>query len=174
MSAGSSRSQSAIEFISTYSFVFLIIAIVIVVLFALSSVPKKAVPGQCTAYGGFNCQDIVLTNTLSGARLMVVLIDSQPGAVAVGGFKTTVSGVANAIGSCTPSNTLTGNTLTCTASLTGPFALGSVYTGTFNITANYCANAPSNVLNRTCASGTGYTYGGSFLVQGQLSTTTVP
>lgn len=167
--ADKERSQSAIEFLSTYSFVFLIIAIVIVLLFALSYVPKKTLPFQCSTYGGFSCSDAAFAanSVTSNSVLKVIVTDTQPGVVSIGGFNAKINGIATVTGYCYPAVAQPGNTVTCQTSFSTVAAVGNVYYGTFNITANYCANGVGNVSNTLCPSGNSYIYGGSLVVQAQ-------
>ncbi|EQD37031.1 hypothetical protein B2A_11905, partial [mine drainage metagenome] len=61
------RSQSALEFLSTYAFVFLILAVVISLLFIFASLPRSLLPSQCTFYSGFTCVQAIYTiNTTAG------------------------------------------------------------------------------------------------------------
>jgi hypothetical protein len=167
------RSQSAIEFISTYAFVFLIISIVVVLLFAFSSVPSKSLPSQCTTYGGFSCIDAAYTIVGSNSLLVVTLTDTQPGVVSISSFNAKVNGLS-AVGACTPSAPLPGTTIECTATFPFVVTAGNRYTSTFNITANYCANGAYNISNTTCKSGNSAAYTGVLTAQAQvLSPTTI-
>ena len=163
------KAQSAIEFLSTYSFTFLIIALVLVIVFAFSSIPKKSLPFQCTAYGGFSCLDAAYTIIGSNSQLLVFLSDTQPGVVSISAFNAKIIGVANAVGSCSPSVTLPGSVTICTANFISLPTSGSTYTGTFNITANYCTNGVGNISNTACVAGSTHIYGGSISVQAQSS-----
>ena len=50
------------EFLMTYGYVFLIIAIVISALVAFFSIPKTTLPFSCNFYSGFTCTDAALWN----------------------------------------------------------------------------------------------------------------
>ena len=169
------KSQSAVEFISTYSFVFLIIAIVLFLLFLFSSIPTKILPFQCTVFSGFSCIDVIYRLMGSNSQIVVSLTDTQPGVINVGAFYAKINSVA-AIGTCTPSALLPGNVVTCTATLPLTASSGGIYSGVFNITANYCTNGVGNISNTTCSAGSSFVYAGSLTAQAQpptTSTTTV-
>lgn len=160
------RGQSAIEFLSTYAFAFLVIGVALALLFVFSSIPQMYLPTQCTFYNGFSQScDAIYYNTPSGANLTVIGTDAQPGVVNVSSFSAYINFGTSTSGTCSPTVALAGQTIYCTAQLAQKPHLGSVYTGTFNVKANYCANAPSNISNSTCPSSTTFYYSGSVRAQ---------
>ncbi|MEM3827208.1 MAG: hypothetical protein QXR58_01230 [Candidatus Micrarchaeaceae archaeon] len=157
--------QSALEFLSTYAFIFLTISIVLVLLFAFSSIPKSVLPVQCSFYSGFQCLDAALVVNSTGVpQLLVIASDSEPGVVNVSSFSAFLNFHTSKSGYCVPSVATAGEKVYCTANFTGTVSLGSVYTGTFKVLANYCANSPANIT-ATCPAGSQYTYGGSIRIQ---------
>ena len=174
MQHGKSKSQSAVEFVSTYAFVFLVVAVIIVLLYLFSSIPTKTLPFQCTAFSGFSCTDVVYTTMGANSQLTVSLTDAQPGVVNISAFNARINGVS-VIGTCTPRTLLPGNPVTCTALFPISAGNGNIYSGVFNISANYCANGASNISNVTCKTGSSFLYAGSLTTQAQPSTvTTMP
>ncbi len=161
-----SKAQSAVEFVSTYAFVFLIIAIILFLLFMFASVPTKILPFQCTAFSGFSCVDVLYT-TAGNSLLQISLTDTQAGVVSIGSFGAKINNVAATDGTCTRGAVLPGNTVTCTVRFPFAAALGGIYTGVFNVSANYCTNGVGNISNTTCQTGNSFIYAGSFTVQVQ-------
>ena len=159
--------QSAIDFLSTYSLAFLIIAILLAILFIFVGIPKSTIPPQCTAYSGFTCVDAVYSinqstiingTSTKGSRLFINVIDSSPGTVNISSFGAAIGGVKG-IGGCKPSTLTNGNTAICWANFSVTPALNNIYTGTYNISANYCPPSSS-----TCAASSTFTYGGAVTV----------
>ncbi|MGC8647941.1 MAG: hypothetical protein ACP5SJ_00380, partial [Candidatus Micrarchaeia archaeon] len=164
--ACNSKGQSALEFLSTYAFAFLTISIVLLLLIMFSSIPKSSLPEQCSFYSGFQCLDSALVVNASGApELLVIASDSEPGVVNISSFSAFLNFHSSKSGYCVPSVATAGEKVYCIANFTGSgVTLGSVYTGTFRVSANYCANSPANI-SAYCPSGSEYTYGGSIRAQ---------
>ncbi|MDE1833571.1 MAG: hypothetical protein KGH58_04090 [Candidatus Micrarchaeota archaeon] len=159
------KGQSAIEFMSGYGFVFLIIAIAIALLFIFSSVPATVLPTQCSFLSGFSCTDAIYTNTLRGSSLFISAIDTQAGIVNISSFSAYINFFPSNTGTCAPAVATSGQTVYCTANFTFRPKLGNIYSGSFKVSSNYCANAASNLSNGACPSAATYTYGGNVRVQ---------
>jgi hypothetical protein len=175
------KGQSAVEFLTTYSFTFLIIALIIFLLFLYSSLPKTVLPEQCSFYGGFNCLDVVYYNLGSApkSQLVVVASDMEPGTVNSLAFNAIINYVNSNSGFCVTNSLSTvsvaGNTIYCVANFISPITLGYVYNVRFNITANYCANSPGSLSNHTCigSSNGNYVYAGQARTQGTGCTNSI-
>ena len=162
---GEPRSQSALEFLTTYSFVFLIIAVVIALLLMFSSIPKSTLPFSCNFYSGFQCSDVSLSVNSSGSPVLLIeASDTEPGTVNISSFSAFLNFYNSKSGYCVPNVAQAGEVVYCVANLTGSATLGSVYSGTIKITANYCAPGPANIT-ANCAKGSTYTYTGNIRVQ---------
>ena len=92
------KAQSAIEFITTYSTVLLIITVAIAVLFLFISLPKSILPTECNFYNTFGCYDAVYginytsSNVPTGTALLVVANFEEPGIINTSGFSAFVGG----------------------------------------------------------------------------------
>ncbi|MDE1868452.1 MAG: hypothetical protein KGH60_00585 [Candidatus Micrarchaeota archaeon] len=160
------KAQSAIEFLSTYAFAFLIIGVALALLFVFSTIPQTYLPTVCSFYNGFSQScDAIYYNTTNGANLTVIATDATPGVINVSSFSAYINFGTSTAGTCSPTVALAGQTIYCTANLAQKPHLGTIYTGTFNVKANYCANAPSNISNSTCPSSTAFYYSGQIRVQ---------
>lgn len=159
--------QSALEFITTYGFVFVVIAVVIALLFLFSSTPSVIIPNECTFYSGFDCVDSVFGfNSMSGHSTLYILATSeQPGIVNISSFNAVVSLQKSLGGSCTPNTVSDGQYVLCHANFSFVAVSTATYQGTFNISANYCYGPPYNVSNVTCAASSNYLYSGSLRLQ---------
>ena len=164
------RSQSALEFMSTYGFVFLILAIVIAVLYFFLGLPKALIPSQCVFFTNFNCVDSLYTiNTSAGANsiLFIIAQDNEPGIVNISGFSAFIAGKNSVSGSCTPSTASDGQYVYCTANVAPTPTTGGLYTGTFYMYANYCAPSSTNLNSFYCPSNKNFTFRGNVRIQSE-------
>ena len=163
------KAQGALEFLIAYSTAFLIIALVLAVLFLFVSLPSTLLPFACNFYSGFTCQDAVLSiNGTSGAVLVLIASDSVSGVVRLGdssnNFSATLNGHMSTGGYCAPNATTSGQEIYCIANFDSTPKLGALYSGTFDIYADFCASGISN-STPNCAAGSNYTYGGELRLQ---------
>lgn len=160
------RAQSAIEFLTTYSFVFLILAVSLALLLLFASIPKSTVPLECAFYSGFSCTDAAYYNTSTGSQLVVVGTDTQPGSMNVSTFNSYLNYGQSIGGYCVPKLITAGQSFYCVANFTTSANLGSTYMGTFQVGAKYCGGEPPSVSILNCSAPTSITYGGSVQLQG--------
>ncbi len=167
------KAQSAIEFITTYSMVLLIITVVIAVLFLFISLPKSIFPTECNFYNTFGCQDAVYglnytsTNVSTGSALLVDANFEQPGILNTSSFSAFVGGVESTSGYCAPRVALQGQKIYCIAFFKNQtVSPTSIYSGTFSIHGNYCSVSPSTLSTAFCPSSTNYSFGGVIRIQG--------
>ena len=159
------RAQNAIEFITTYSYMLLIISLAIAVLFLFFSIPKAVIPFQCSFYTGFACTDVELLERAGGASLVVVATDTQPGTVNVSAFNAVVNNQQSAQGFCEPPQVSDGQLLYCVANFTFKPYITNIYYGTFSMRANYCTSGTFNLSTVSCAAPGNFIFGGSLRVQ---------
>ncbi|MEM0154208.1 MAG: hypothetical protein QW814_00010 [Methanothrix sp.] len=174
------KAQSAIEFITTYSTVLLIITVAIAVLFLFISLPKSILPTECNFYNSFGCFDAIYginytsSNVPTGTALLVVANFEEPGIINTSSFSAFVGGVESNSGYCAPKVALQGQKVYCIAFFNGQtLSPGKLYSGTFSIYANYCAVAPSKISTAYCPPPNAtsyYKYGGVVRTQGVLQT----
>ncbi len=162
------RAQSAVEFISVYGFVLLIIAVILAVLLIFSNLPTTIYPPGCNSYGGFKCGDILYApnSTTTNSSIFLFLSNTQPGIVNVSGFSATVDNRKSVTGSCAPQRSGQGETVKCIADIPITVKTGSIYTGYYAIYADYCAPPPYLEANTVCPANKNVTFTGQFIVQG--------
>ncbi len=166
------RIQNAIELLITYSWVLLLITIMLSVLIIYMYAPKAIIPSTCVVYSGFNCQDTLLTsNTANSSTLTVLLSDKQVGIINIASFNAIISNIKSSSGSC-QSNTgstsvISGEKITCSASFNSVQSIGRVETGRFVIKGNYCANQVSEINTGACPKNGNYITNGFIRVQVQ-------
>ncbi|MCL5093386.1 MAG: hypothetical protein M1128_02885 [Candidatus Marsarchaeota archaeon] len=162
------KAQSAVEFLSVYGFVILVIAIAIAVLVLFISIPKTILPTQCSFLSGFSCVDGIYTiNSTAGVNsiLLISATDMQPGIVNISRFSGYIDYHESTSGYCVPSVATEGQKVYCIANIGVTPSFGSVYFGTFDIYANYCTPASSNFYTTKCPADSNYTYGGNIRTQ---------
>ncbi len=166
--------QSAVEFLTTYSWAFLLIALMLGVLFVFAFTPKSIISSTCNFYSGFYCYDAVFNNVYSaghvatGSELKIMLSDTQVGIINISSFNAVISGTPSFTGFCTNMTLRQGNKTICTASFNSIETPGTINMGTLYIKGYYCAYAISGLNSEPCTSSNGnYIVLGNVRVQAQ-------
>jgi hypothetical protein len=136
------RLQSAIEYLSTYGWAIVILAVALSVLYALGVInPSTYAPHQCILSSGFTCLAYTM-NSMGILRLN--LQQSTPDPINITALACTQNGIVSNLPNYLPSNqiymTVGSNALLfvqCVTSAGGPFAskIGGSFSGT--IVVNY-------------------------------------
>jgi hypothetical protein len=167
--SASARQQSSTELLTAYGMVMLIVAVAIITVLVLVSAPPAAIPKSCSIYGGLQCIDIAYgSNTLGGSILLVRASFAVPGVLNVSSFNAIAGGIKSSRGHCSVNGLANGGStinqggsMLCIAYF--PInSTDSPYSGTFNVSADYCTGPSYSI----CPSGNGYTFAGSWTVQG--------
>lgn len=147
------RLQSAIEFLTTYAFAILIITVVISIIITLAYIPRNSIPQSCDFYGGLTCTDVAYFNLshAGGSSLVISAIDAEPGIMNVSSFNAVVDYRKSFKGSCYPNPVSQGDIIYCTANFTEGTSTGITYSGTFNISAQYCTPGPEEIATANCS-----------------------
>ena len=162
------KGQNALEFITTYSIVITIITVAIALVLIFANAGRSIIPSQCSFFGGFACTYAAYTvNSANPAasQLLLVASDTQPGVINVTSVNAIIGSISSTSGSCTPSVVISGQSVHCTATFNTRAAVGTVYTGTFNIYANYCPQNATNSKILLCKANSNFTYGGALQLQ---------
>jgi hypothetical protein len=171
------RQQSSTEVLATYGITIFILVLVIATIVILTSAPPSVLPKSCSIYGGLQCSDLAYgANSLGGSTLLVLASFSVPGALNISSFNAIVGSTKSTRGFCTTNGISSGNSLIyqggsilCVAYFPTT-ATTSLYSGTFNVTADYCTGA---VHSSACPASTGgYTFAGTWKAQGGQPITT--
>ena len=167
MHGGTLKGQSAIEFLTTYGFVFIVIALVLTFLIIFATIPKATFPTECTFYSEFHCLDSIYFGAPGGSQLVVLSTDMVPGNMSISGFNAIMGSYPSTGGFCTPNTITAGQMFYCAANFSEPVTPGQQYSGMFSVVANYCAGAPSRISNSTCPKET-YYFGGQLRTDGSV------
>lgn len=162
--------QSALDFLSTYIWALLIIAVVVGVIFEFLSIPQTSIPNTCIITYGASCQDLILTSSAKLSNYVILLSNTQPYPVVNPILSFNTSSGVNVATSCAPQYVLPGGDILCNASSTNVFSLGSLVSGTFRVNDVLCP--VGNVL--TCAPNKQENYVGSFNVHASPILSAIP
>jgi hypothetical protein len=162
------KGQSAIEFITTYGMVFLVIIVAVTAVAMFISFPATILPSVCTFYSGFNCVDsLFVPNTIyGGSTLYVAATYGEPGVFSILSFNAVLGNRNSTLGSCTPNTLVDGESTFCVAQFPMTPANGSTYYGTIKVQGNYCANSAQNLTDTTCLPTNGiFNFSGNIRIQ---------
>ncbi len=159
------KSQSSVEFLSTYSFVLLIIGLAVALIFFLVSYTGSIVSSQCTSFSELGCNFVgYYPNTSYGYGIISLSIaNSQEAPINITSMNFSI-GNESAGGICSPNFLYPSQEATCT----GDFAInaiqsGSPINGEYYINAGICASQ-ANALNISGCSYLKANYSGDFQV----------
>lgn len=165
--------QSAIEFLTVYSFVFVILSIVIVVAAFLATSTRPTLSSQCSSYGVITCNYVnYYTNATRGYSLITFSItNGQSSTLNISNANVTIRGMTfNGI--CSPPFLYPGQEATCIINTTSAPYTGSLQQGYYTIKGEICNSSISNLINNTCSSSS-VSYGGVFSAYALPSRTVV-
>ncbi len=162
------KSQSAIEFLSVYGTVLVVVALVIALLFLFINAPTATIQNQCGFYSGFGCINYNYTptgGTGPGGTLRLQVRNMQTGTVNISAFNAYLHGTQSVSGSCTPTAIAQGQISNCTASFAFTPNIGAVYNGGAQLVGNYCPPNPGNTMISSCPASSGLSYTASIVIQ---------
>ena len=154
------KTQAALEFMVTYGWALVIIAIVAGMFLYFLSLPQTLVPPGCSFPYGITCKGMIIgSNTMAANSINFVIINSQQydlvgptyGTLNISGY-----GIANAV--CVPANVVAGGTSLCSASLGKQIPVSSEVRGTITFISSICLLGNAN----NCQSSRQEEYAGNF------------
>jgi len=158
------KAQSAMEYLATYGWAILIIAVVSALLYLYSSTPSTIVPTKCVFVSGVYCKAMVLgTNTVTHATTIALfLTNSQPYPLANPYLFAQLNG-ANTTGvACTPKYVSQSGSIVCVLGLPSKTSLGQFLSGKLYLNATYCGLQANYSQANMCSGAPRETYAGSF------------
>ncbi len=147
------KAQSALEFLTTYSWAFLILGIFVVSVLSVVSLPGKNtptyLPESCYISPSFPCSQAFLVSNSVGTSFLVVFQNNlgtgiyfPENSLAYNGIVLTPSFTSNTTygGACYPQNSLSGATVICSVRMTGySVPAGSQVNPRFTLSYQICA-----------------------------------
>ena len=163
--ASTKHAQSAFEYLITYGWALLILAVVLIILFYFTTVPSKVVPNTCQFATGAYCEDMVLGTVASTHATVVAFIATNLRKYPIMNPTITVeqNGVNSTPAACSPNFVLPGGAIFCelnTSAKSNPyqFIAASLY-----VSAVYCGFSATPGTPAGCANGgVKEVYSGSF------------
>jgi len=152
------------EYLTTYGWAILIIAVVSALLYLYSSTPTTIVPTKCVFVNGVYCNAMVLgTNTLTHATTIALfLTNSQPYPLANPYLFAQLNG-ANTTGvTCSPKYVSQSGSMVCVLGLSPKTSLGQFLGGKLYLNATYCGLQANYSQANMCSGAPRETYAGSF------------
>lgn len=156
------KAQSAMEYMITYGWAFILLTIVVAIVFFYLQVPQKASPPTCTITSTLLCEDTNLGTYAGTGTTVATFYFINEGTYPLSDPEPKVSyNNNNNTGSCFPSLVPPGGKFLCQVNLNtitslGQFLGGSIYVSVYNcgVVAGYivngnCNNAPSQTLTGT-------------------------
>ena len=155
--------QSSVEFLTTYSFVIILVALSVAIIFAVTSSTRTQQQAQCSMFSGFSCNYISFYSSGSGKYSLITLSVDNSQSAAVNVTNTIISiGNENYTGTCAPSLLSEGQEATCTVVVTSAPRSGASESGFLTVNANLCGisvyTMPSECSQPLEFKGAFYTY----------------
>jgi hypothetical protein len=168
---GVSRAQSAVDFLVTYGWALLLLALVLVVLYAYVSLPPNIAPGTCNFYSGMSCTDMVLSSN----GLIMFLVNSQSFPISTPTLYASINNRNTITASCVPNFVLPGGVMSCTINaLPVSTPLGTLSNGYVYLSAAYCGLATNYATTGNCITAPTLTYSGSFTAHTEPQQNPIP
>ena len=96
----SSNAQAAIEYLTTYGWAILIIAVVVSLLYAFVFAPSFITPQKCTFASGANCNDVIIGTSSTASKIVLLLSNSQQYSMDTPRMTINMPDVGNVTGTC--------------------------------------------------------------------------
>ena len=141
------KGQSAFEFITTYGWAILILAVVITLLYYFIGIPSTSVPNKCQFLFGSNCQGIIATSLASSTKMTLVITNAQSYPIFNPLIKVATDSYGNLSAACLPANALVnpGSEIICNVTIPQKISPGTTITGTIYLNITACPSG--NIKN---------------------------
>ncbi len=161
--------QSALEFLVTYSFMFIILAVAMAIIFFVALPPSAVVSSRCSGFTGLNClsAQYFSNDTYNYSIVSFLLSNGQSVPLNITNISVLING-KTAKGYCAPRYLNPGQELTCAANLTGTEPQLTFLQGYYAVNGKYCNYGISYGQPQNCTN-QNITYTGSFSLQTSLS-----
>lgn len=166
------RLQSAVEFISTYGFMFLILTLVIALVLFLASYNGTAPTTQCNSFSTLTCNyaNFYPNVTYGHGELTLSFTNDQNTPINITSISTTLDNYT-ILGVCSPNFLYPGQESSCLSSIPINSITLSLHNGQYQVKAGYC-NSGIAFLNSTSCIYSNVTYAGTFQVYNNPNDTT--
>jgi hypothetical protein len=158
------KAQSAMEYLITYSWAILIIAVIAAILFIYTSAPANLVSNSCSFVSGAYCNDMIIATNLTTHATTVAffLTNTQIYAIENPRMFVRVSSTNTTSYACIPNFILAGGSILCTVPVPSNSSIGSLLTGSIYLNATNCGLSSTYATTHNCTNGVQQTYLGNF------------
>ncbi|MDE1856813.1 MAG: hypothetical protein KGH98_01875 [Candidatus Micrarchaeota archaeon] len=161
--------QSALEYLVTYGWALVIIAVAAVLLYAYINSPGQVTSSSCNFVQGAYCNDMVLGTNITTHQTVVAfyLTNIQQYPIESPTIYANVNGTNSTGNACKPNFVLAGGSIICILNLPVTTTLGALVSGNVYLKAKYCGlvNIPNSAAS--CAAAPYQTFLGSFVGHAQ-------
>ncbi|MGC8586500.1 MAG: hypothetical protein ACP5K5_03080, partial [Candidatus Micrarchaeia archaeon] len=163
------RAQSAVEFLTAYSWVIFIIAVVLFLLYMFVSVPSTIVPSVCSFESGVYCNDLILAtnSTTHSSSLLLLVTNTQPYPIENASIYVDINGLNTSPENCQPNIVGAGSELFCNLKLPMYLPFNKMLSGNLYIKANYCGLNGMYTATKNCTVFQKEIYTGGFSAHAQ-------
>ncbi|MDE1869255.1 MAG: hypothetical protein KGH60_04825 [Candidatus Micrarchaeota archaeon] len=156
------KAQAAMEYLVTYGWAVLLLAVAALLLYLYVLVPQSVVPSSCTFTSGAYCNDIVVgTGANHVTKLAIFLTNTQLYPLANPALIVGVNNANTTTYPCSPNFVLAGGSVVCMVTLPVQTSLSQFLAGSLYLTGTYCGLSQNYLVTRSCT-GQVQTYAGSF------------
>ncbi len=154
------RAQSAVEFLTTYSWAFLMLGIFVATIVVFYFTPNQGVetyiPESCYIGPSLPCyQSLMLTNTIASTSTFIVILQNNLGVpisfLSTNSIQVFPSYYQNSsyLGNCIPQNAISGSTVICNATYSSVTTPGTQQNPRFILNYRICGNSCSKKIYST-------------------------
>lgn len=142
------HAQSATEYISTYAWAIMIMAIIIAILYYFFSLPSQSIPSMCTFQSSLYCKSLtVLVNTTAhNATIIALITNQQQNPIESATLTVQINGVNTTTSACLPGAVIGGGLMVCIITYKTNITAGSLVTGTLYLDIQSCTAILTNCL----------------------------
>ncbi|MEM0086703.1 MAG: hypothetical protein QXU16_00305, partial [Candidatus Micrarchaeaceae archaeon] len=139
VSKDDTKGQSTIEYMLTYSWALIIIAIIVSILVLLIYVPSIIAPPVCSFVSGAYCQDMVFGSNSVSSSVALFLTNTQSYPVIDPSITINVSSIGQLQGTCKPNLVAAGGAIICNVTVPQrAIAYGTLESGKLYLSAVPC------------------------------------
>ncbi len=157
--------QTAMEYLATYGWALIIIAVVTGGIYYFFLLPKSTVSMQCTVASGFYCDDVTVGGYGQSGGSVVLLMTNRQQYPVMNPIVNLSVGGSNTSATCMTTYATAGGSVLCAVSTPVQLSPGQLVSGQFFVKARYCGLLPDPSNLSSCGSVPRQIYTGAFMVQ---------
>ena len=149
--------QSSLEFLSSYSFLLVIITLAIGTAIVIAISTRSVSPAQCTQFGGLMCNfaDLYYNSSSGNSLATLSVANAQDAPLNISNVSISISNTSYT-GNCIPNVLYQGSDATCSAILPSLLYSPNMRSGFYTVNARYCSGLFTPGIGIPCASNVSY------------------